>query len=485
MNRKYVASFPVDIRREPEQLLDITKLWISESPHSPFRFSSFKDNREDYISRGHVVKIKNVEIDDEKVLGVSYTKPGEKRGSIWTTRVVGSKNENRFQIGVEVLYSGDKLPYEAKKPSIINKIISSMAGDQGRDGNILIPTLNCYSLVDNLNSPQLVDYIKSLLTGREANNLPIIYLSHDYYGISPLNSEDARNLGEELAGLAHVIIEPHRLFTKKINSKSNIAAHSGAIGIHWANNYGKELILPVHLVDYDGKKLDSKEILKLLVSKIRENGLDRNLGDVHWDRIQKLENILLVEKLKKDNSNNNQNNELIELYELMLKEREEELEEIKIEKSKLEGLIRNFNTQIGNGNHSNNRSQPLTKGIETGYQGEVLEVLDYAIENSLKSMPDVFQRKKEVLTQIHENLKPLLVDSQKEAELIELKNVLNYRKFNSRVRRGLQNLGFEVEEGGKHIKIKRNGITGTIAVSSSDEARGSENRFSDIRQKFY
>ena len=479
MNRKYVASFPINVDTKPEQLLELSKLWISNNPNSPFKFASFNNCGTKIQSCGYKVLFKELKMDEEELIGISYTSPGNRLNSFWTTNIVGSKTSNYFEVGVEVKYSGSGNIEFAKKPRIINDILEKLGG--GRDGNILIPTTSLYTLEDiNLNQ---ISQIKNILLGRTGNKLPVIYISKDYYGQSILTFEEKKNLAKKLGGLAHIIIEPDRLFSIQLNKNGNICAQNGAIGIYWTDGNGRELILPKKYTNLSNGEIDSNKIVSEIETKIISSSLNKNLSHVSWERLGKLEGELLIQELKQQT----ETSDLLNLYEISLKETENELNLVLEENKRLETLLIEANAKTNlQSSVINEVTDKLFQGISETYEGEFGHILKQYLTIGVSQINERYIRQTEVAKKVKQNINSLFNEnSSRDFEIKKLKKILQYRNFGKKEKKELEKLGFEVTiRKNNHLKISKGGISTTLP-STRSKMSGVKNSVSDFIKAFY
>jgi hypothetical protein len=242
------------------------------------------NDREEFV-------VKSVVTSDVSLVGGRYSSR-DKFGTNWITEIVGNHNAEIFQCSVRVRRAHTNvIPYlpVPRKPYIFKLFYNH--GWQIKDGN-----LNIIDKHVSLSESD-VDLAASFITGKFANNLPIVYVSATHN--SPKSyAVDPTLLTTKLAGIAHVVVEPSRFFSYKMrDTTAGYNAFNGAVGVYWPGSVAtKRYIIGVNCDDSD-------ELVKSIYEDII-GSLSNRLQSrfCSWNYLEEIANRRLIDKLKADGS---------------------------------------------------------------------------------------------------------------------------------------------------------------------------------------
>lgn len=469
------ANFPLAQGSTLDGLLDVSKTWLTGSPHSTWR-----DHHLDGDASGKILSLEHegesvqiarfkAEQADTGWCGFRYARPerGE-RGlqSQWTTEIVGHLADEVLLVSVrlqcDAVAMGQKLP-RPKKPYIVRLLLERLGG--GMDASLRIsdrPAL----LRDS--SEEDLDLATRVVRGTLGNRLPVIYVSASFQN-QPAVEPGA--LAEMVAGTAHVVVEPSRDFSRKLAPRTSWNnPYGGAVAVHWPSDAGVQTRL------VPNRFLGAHQYPLLLVSAVLKasNSL-RPPPLCSWTHIEDLASRGRVEALRRQGS------QAVEEYtkafdgeiaakEEKIRQGEEEIGRLKQEIQRLEGVLRSPEARV------------LTPGNERAfYRGEIRDAVHRALEHARAHfLPDG-----RMLHILEDLLAANPLSEEGQALEDAFRCLATSSEFGRRERQALERVGFEITEDGKHFKATLGGddrYVFTIPKSPSDW-RSMKNNASDLRKK--
>jgi hypothetical protein len=244
--------------------------------------------------------------------------------------------------------------------------------------------------------------------------------------------------------------------------------YGGTIGVYWPDGGGRRSF-------FLGREFESAaEIERAVAEEVRSALVNRRpLARVTWSAVQELLSRRTYNALREQGST--QVEKYIDEFDKEIKSKQEELADAEREIARLEAEIRKYQAQ-----------SPMQSGlaVQTSpeqdlYPGELLGVVRDALADGV-SRVTADSRRQHILSSIVQANPPT---GEAEAMRSKLKTLLrDFRSMDAKVRAGLQEMGFDVSEDGKHFKIVFQGddrYTFTMPKSGSDH-RGGLNLASDI-----
>lgn len=459
----FAAEFPLK-SGTPSDIIRSIGVWLIGSPHRVLDeadIRALENGEKDQIEAGD----QNVELirlgdDEESGIGVKHTSVDGK--IIYSTTVVGRKRSGETWVSVRT----DRASLdpqislrEARKPQIIKLILSQLGG--GLDGELWVQDLP-HSLSESDQG-----MAARLLNGDSDNHLPVVYISRTF---REELSCDPKALARHLGGLAHVVVEPNRSFSRAIQPYTNSRnAYGGAIGIYLPTGQ-RSLIIPVDEDEWALRKAASETVREALLTRL-------SLPGFSWPDIEADKSRRNIEALKSAGSTD---------LDAFVREFDTENQALREQNTALENEVRQLKIDLQNINavtagQSGNAKQV---SIQDYFPGESEHFLKEAVEHALSGVLSG-SRKEFVLQEFAERFN----SSQ---ELIErkerLKSVLSGSEgLDAKTRKALNDLGFSISSDGKHHKLVYFGderLAFTMAKTASDWRAG-KNMASDISRKIF
>lgn len=464
----FATEFPVDTASTAADFISVVKGWLLGSPHTKLTEADLQDF--------HPTGAFAAETADQRVttLGMRGAADGHdyvafrnaaRDGDIdWETVVVFSKSPNRSWISVrtsrESIQPIAKLP-AAKKPLAVIKLLEGLGG--GWDGNI------CVSAEPHRLSNNDIDLAARVLNGHAGCRLPIVYVSSGFDGKYAV---DAEALAHDLSGMAHVMVEPNRPFSRRLQldvQSENV--YGGTIGIYWPEGTGRKAFFP-------GRAYESHHELKwAIIEEVRAALLNRRpLPQCSWATVEAEVRRGEYESLK--SSGSQELSSFIETFDAEQKARIAQLESAESEIARLQREVMRLQA-----------AEVVTSGFalrrgkeQDFFPGEVMGTVTDAIAECASRLP-AGSRKAHILESIAEANPTSSISKEKREALKKL--LRDYRSMDSATRSGLEELGFTITEEGKHYKLVYHDddrYVFPLAKSGSDR-RGGLNSVSDIAKR--
>lgn len=459
----FATEFPVGEASTTTDFLVAVREWLSGSPHTLFEATDLSeiDSKNEWTAQKPNEQIETLKYESAELdtAAVRYTKID--RGLEWVSTIVFSRGQPASWIGIRIScesqHPSGRLPV-GKKPVFVRTFLSRLGG--GADGEVKLRS-------GPLRLPNSdIDFAARCISGRTGCRMPIVYVSARFHGGYTV---DVESLADELSGMAHVIVEPNRPFSVRLMSEvASQNVYGGTIGVYWPDGGGRRSF-------FLGRESESAaELEQAVVDEIRMALTNRRpLARVTWPAVQELLSRRTYAALREQGST--QIDRYVEEFDKEVKARREELEDAEREISRLQAEIRKYQAH-----------NPMQSGLvlqasaeQDLYPGEILGIVRDALADAVPRVPND-SRRQHVLKGIVEANPP---NGEAEAMRGRLKTLLrDFRSMDAKVRGGLQDMGFEISEEGKHFKIIFQGddrYTFTMPKSGSDH-RGGLNSASDI-----
>lgn len=352
-------------------------------------------------------------------------------------------------------YSSDLPDYH--KPHLIKQLIES--GLCYNDGYFPISDVPVYLTNDNL------EICADIINGCATTNLPIVYIS--YKDRSPINS---KKLARELSGIAHILVEPNKTFSKKLKDLTySNNPYMGYVGIYFPNSTYHETVST-------NKLIDKKEMTDIVKKTLQQAVLNHNPSKTSWYNLQVMFHRKKYESAAQDMLNaEKERDEFISAFDGEIKEKDEKIRYLQEQLNKKSAIVESYEKGRGN----KNSIDFGVEDIEEFYYGELNDLI---ISLLLQIQPKTLDasRQRELLdlflfqNKLIGNGKRILEDIEK-----ALKEKSTPAKLTK-----LKNCGFDIEEGGSHYKLIFHHPKYNFSLSSSpSDDRGSKNLLSDICKK--
>lgn len=464
----FAAEFPVDPAKGKSDFLLVMRKWVEDSPHTKFTAEDLNGlSTEDEF-------IRTVGNQSVRSIGVTHENGDEYfafRNSVidadisWETSVVFSRTVAGSWVGVRTSNESHKpvakLP-AAKKPYAVKLLLQALGG--GFDGDMSVESKAVWLGNDDISlAARLVD-------GSSGCRLPVVYVSVGFDGKYAIHPND---LAHDLSGMAHVVVEPNRSFSRRLQIEvGSQNTYGGAIGIYWPEGTGRRAFF--------SDRLDSVgELRWAVVEEVRAALLNRRpLAQCTWEVVESAVRRREFELLKASGSS--ELDTYIETFDADLRARDQRLEAAEIEIARLQREVVRLQAQD---------SSTLGMGLRAGkeqnfFQGEIGTIVSEALADCA-SRAQTDSRRSHVLTALVESNPSTDVASKKREKIKSL--LRNYRSMDSTTRSGLEELGFSISDDGKHYKLiyqDDDRYVFSLPKSGSDH-RGGLNSASDIAKRIF
>jgi hypothetical protein len=232
--QSFSTDFPINPAHDSAEFLRAICEWLLGSPHTRLVRNDLKGLRAGdawSMQKGNeAVEALRIALAAEESAAVRYTK--REAGLEWLTTIVFCRQQATSWISISVScesqHAAAWIP-TAKKPVVVRTLLNRLGG--GRDGEFFIKTTPVR--LENVD----IDVAARCISGQAGCRLPIVYVSALFQGGYIVNVD---SLSESLAGMAHVVVEPNRAFSVRlqldVNSKN---VYGGTVGVYWPDGGGR------------------------------------------------------------------------------------------------------------------------------------------------------------------------------------------------------------------------------------------------------
>lgn len=298
-------------------------------------------------------------------------------------------------------------------------------------------------------------------------HLPVIYISSDKRGFYFLSDNEIMRLAKELAGIAHIVIEPNYNFSVKLSRLTNHAnPYLGHIGVYWTNGNGRNIF-------YDKSTYQLFDTIKntIISSVSNRRSLDictYNFIQNQYAIYQQKEQSEIGELFTAASNETEQWKNKVKFLEDKLKEAEDEIKRLKQEL--------NSSNKIFNINQHSTNALILNCHEKDLYSSEIKDIILTILEES-KNSNEPYDRRIHILNSILEQ-NSICGEGKQLRDTI--KKVLHgYTKLDKKTERDLKGIGFQIsDEKNKHIKISFNGdvrYSYALTATGGDSQSGGQN----------
>lgn len=481
-----------------DKFIELVIKWNQGSPHVDNVISGIEWNGERNIKfEDGRLSLAIEEYRNGNTIAVRYEKKDDD-GVVWDTDYVMNFTTRKMGIRLDRSYleSAVSLNSGFSTPHFISLLI---AGNYLEKDNDLLISNKPYYIKD-----EEIGIIADIVKGKRYR-LPIVYVSKTYYDEFPL---DVNWLASRLKGVAHVLVQQSNCSNLRLrelcDSKNE---YYGAIGIYYPMQTESHKRFLYR--SYPGSE---KHYLDRVVNTVISFGNSKMVDSLYtW---QGVNHALLRDRLEsqKEERAAAENARREALYEVFaLKEQQESVKSEAIEKAKeeanaiLDGFdedIRKLQEQIDELTHTNEKMQYENQGLKAKidsiqeqpllymgtenefYPGEIKDLILSTLNDQLPNIEAKTRRYDVVQDIIQANDYQCI--SKKRAD--EAKRLLNnYSGMTPKIRRGLENIGFEVTHEGDHYKAVYYSDDRYIVVlgaTPSDNRAGKNNVSNTVKKAF-
>ncbi len=469
----FSTEFPVESSNTIEQLYRIAEDWISGSPHTSLEVSeiSISDTDEHWVLSNSDESVRSIQYRGEFVQATSLKYIKKSGGLEWVSTITMSVSQESAWVGIRVscesFLPSSRLP-PAKKPIIAELLLEKLS--VGKDGPLHLLSKPHY--LDDIEIPKA----GNILSGKSACYLPVVYISANYDGRYAV---DCEQIAIELAGMAHVLVEPNRHFSNRLRSEVDSQnVYGGSIGIYWPLGSGRRSVF--HISGYDSPK----DLKNAICNELRTALVNRrSRSDCTWSSVQEK-----VSKKRLDHLRNSGSEDLKQFIEEFDQENEaarSKLKEAELEIVRLQNEVYSLECRVL---PSENTGVMASLGVSFGneqelYPGEFACVLVESCSSQLHNSTED-SRRKHLLQAVADDNQAANNKVKRE----EIKEILrNYTKMSPTIRKQLQAFGFAITEDGRHFKLvyaDDDRYTFILPKSGSDH-RGGLNAAGDIARLLF
>lgn len=457
----FATEFPTR-ETSPESFVASVREWLSGSPHSRFPVERF----ETFPSDGYW----SVDGDEDRLEAIVV--PGADarvafrylkfEGDLtWTTTVVYAGSSDEAWVGIRTFRTSAQprsdLP-TARKPFLVRTLLQTLGG--GLDAELFVSDKPHHLQAND------VSMVARLLNGDADNHLPVVYVSRNFDEGLPVNVDA---LSRALGGLAHVLVEPDRAFSRALKPEvSSRNAYGGTLGAYLHGGLRRSFYLSeAHASEH--------EVRQAVVGYVRAALMNRRpLARCTWEDAELLAARAAIERLRSSGSGDVE--EYIKAFDAEARALEEQVRQADAELHRLRAQVRALEacgpTVAG--------SLQLAFGDEVEFfPGEFKEVVLDALADA-KSRVQSGSRRDHIISAVEG-----IADGRSLAKgkREDLKAILrNYQGLDRTTQDSLVKMGFSIREDGKHYKLifaNDERYTFSLAKSPSDR-RGGLNLVSDI-----
>lgn len=465
----FSTEFPIAEKNSVRDVLRLACDTIESSPHTKIPKRALAElpaeGETEFCFGNESVTVALARSDEYEIGGVRYSRL-EKNSLEWTITSVTFKTAERhllsIQVSCEALNTAIRLP-APQKPFFVGQVISKLGG--GADG--LIPVTDQPFRLDN----EEVDAAAQLIRGSAENRLPIVYVSVSNDGAYIV---DPDRLAGMLSGMAHVVVEPSREFSRALKTLvDGRNVYGGTVGVYWPeSNARKAYFVSAELSTPDAVHSEIAKDIRVALSHRRQ------MTDCSWLHLRETISKNRYEKLKSEGST--ELNQYIEAFDAEIKAKGKRIEEAESEISRLNAEVKRLEAM-----NQTRSSGLLERGKESDfYENEIKDFVLEAIELALRNVVTP-SRREHVLADL---LKANAKTGKAEQFRTEIKNIFKSSgSLDAKTRSVLERLGFDISEDGKHHKAVFHGdgrYTFSISKSASDHRSG-KNMASDINRTLF
>lgn len=469
----FQTDFPVSTTCSPQDFLRTLSLWLSRTDHSgftPAALGRMLDMPQGSLrsERAHDSEyIEWLAFSSEELsgAGLRHQRPDPAVcGLLWTSTLVFSATPDGGRVSIRVEHDGDQPqppqpPILSRTVPLIPTLIDTLGG--GEDGSLTVSTQ------PRMLGESEVDLVSKLMRTGHGGRLPVVYASLPFAGIPGI---DTHELARQLAGIAHVLIEPGRQFSHRLKLAVNGRnVYGGTLGIYWPDD-------EQHDAFYLGTRFArTADLTRALIARIHQDWLRRDpLPHGTWAGLREACTYQTIRQLKASGSLDL--GEYIEKFDAEITAKDEKIRELEEHNQQLRTALKRQESL-----QTPNRGSLLDPGREQNlYPDEILGVILDALGEALSRSTRDSRREHILQSLIDANP---IAENHAQLHQEHLKNLLRgMRGMTPKIRRDLEDMGFSVDESARHIKIVfRNDdrYTYTLPKSGSD-ARGGLNAANDI-----
>lgn len=460
----FAAEFPLKSAK-PDDVVAVVSTWVIGSPHTHLDRGDVEKlcagETEKVASETQSLEVVRIGKSGSNAIGAKYTSVD--KNLIYSTSIVSRSVDGETWVSIRTDRASLNPQIslrEARKPQIIKLLLRHLGG--GLDGELWVRDTPHVLGADDQNMAI------RLINGDSDNRIPVVYLSRSFRdGLMC----DANALARHLGGLAHVVVEPSRDFSRSIQPFTNSRnAYGGAIGVYLPTGQ-RSIILPDNEDEWELRKSASEVVRSALLTSLPLPGFS-------WADLEAEKSRENIEALKRAGSTD---------LDAFVREFDAENQALRDKNSGLMGEIDKLKIQIQNLDAITPKGRQLIKGaiaVQDYFPGESEQFLRDAVENQIGQVVDG-SRRQAVLKEFFDRMSNSAEFDRRRKLLKETLSTSD--DLDGKAQKVLQELGFTISSDGKHHKLVYNGdarLTFTMAKSSSDHRAG-KNLAAEVLRKIF
>lgn len=453
-----------------DDVWNIIQSWLIDSPH--YNISSIDyAGEETYYQQINDKEIKIIQCDiaSDKIFSLRFTNPD--KDNIWTTDCIYVETPIEKRISITLsCHSNDYNSFLPRnhKPHIIKKFIQS--GLCYIDGVFPISDYPIYLKETD------VDLCSKIMRGSISTPLPIVYLSIDDFNPHKY-SVDEKDLAIKLSGIAHVLVEPSKNFSKKIKELTDAKnPYNGYVGIYFSESLYKEIL---SFDEYNVKETSGRnKMTHAICATVQQALLNHdNTSDYSWSNIQ----VAFHRKKYESESQNalkaqKECDAFIEAFDADIDEKKAKISDLERQLDYKNAIIESLKAK----NNIQNSILFKNDDIHEFYNGELNDLILHILSSTYKnSKNNMTERQVELLSAFLENNKEIGIGRE---IFTNIEKALKEKSLSTR-RSRLEKCGFTITKGSHDKMYFHVPKYGFSLANSPSEHRGDDNMFSDIKKR--
>ncbi len=466
----FTTKIKLNSKANADSIMKLLSSWLIDSPH--YNIDSIDYNGEENFSKSFgdkTLQILSLAISTDSILALRFKNPEEH--NVWITDCIYIENSSQKRISISLsCHSNDysRILPRTNKPHIIKKIIESG----------LCETKDTLPISDEpiYLTKEDCELCSNIMNGLISTPLPVVYLSADDFNPEKY-SADEKSLAIKLSGIAHVLAEPDKQFSKNLKTLTGSKnPYNGYIGLYFSNSLYREII---SFEDFYVKGiLDRKKVENAICRTVKQAVLNRdNTNDYSWNKLQ-----IAYQRSKYESENQNaisarqECDDFIAAFDADIKEKDDKISDLQIQLEAKNSIIESLRAK----NDIRKSIIFSTDEISEFYNGELNDLIIHLLsEIKRNSGNNMTYRQKELLDIFLKNNKEIGAGR----ELMkEIEKALKEKSLTSR-RSMLAKCGFTLEKGSHDKAFFHTPKYSFTLANSPSEHRGDENMLSDIKRR--
>lgn len=462
------TELPMRAGKTIDDVLALASKWLTGSPHASWKQDMIPIAKDGdlctAVNGNESVSVVIIRKDGESWGGFQYIRPEPE--AEWTTEIVAHHCQNKGLVSVHIHCElGGVTPFTPKphKPYIVRQLLVDIG--RGNDGGI--PITDTPLILKEAD----VDLAARVVRGEFGNHLPIVYASATWKNTPAIN---ALKLSQWAAGMAHIIVEPSRVFSRVLaRNTDHQNVYGGNLAIYWPKHNGMKAVLRPDSYSTPGR------LAAAAANLVRRALLNcRPTEDCTWDFLKETLSGHKLESLRASGSK--ELSDYVQAFDDEIKAKNQHIEKLEKDAVRLRVEL--------------NKAQARAEVARTGllnpgrerpfYSGEIRDAIIKGLEagkNQVISGGRCRHIIDDILATNH-----ISADENDISEKIRT-TLTTCENLGREQQKTLEQLGFSFKDDGRHIELIYHDdprYSFTMAKTGSDW-RGMKNQASDILKKLF